>query len=111
MIIYHLVPKRFYESQKKNAVYLPKPFVQDGFIHCTKEREEMAKVANRFYKSENGPHVYLYIDSRKVNAKTVYEDPGKKYPHIYGGLNHDAVVAVKPAQRDAKGNFLPPEKL
>ncbi len=71
----------------------------------------MARVANRFYRSENGPHIYLYIDTRKLQARTVYDDPERKYPHIYGGLNHDAVVAVKLARRDARGNFLPPEKL
>lgn len=111
MIIYHLVPKRFYENQKKNAVYLPKPFAQDGFIHCTRDAAEMARVANRFYKSENGPHIYLYVDTRKLRAKVVYEDPERKYPHIYGGLNQDAVIGVRPAGRDAKGNFLPPGKL
>ncbi len=109
MIIYHLVPKKFYERQIKNAVYLPKPFAQEGFIHCTKDADEMAGVANRFYKHERGPHVYLSIDTRKVKAKIQYDDTAKKYPHIYGGLNHDAVVAIKMARRDPEGNFLPPE--
>lgn len=111
MIIYHLVPKRFYERQTKTAVYLPKPFAQDGFIHCTKEPNEMARVANLFYKSERGPHVYLYIDTQKVKAKIQYDDAAKKYPHIYGGLNHGAIVAIKEARRDANANFLPPEKV
>lgn len=111
MIIYHLVPKRFYERQTKNAVYLPKPFAQDGFIHCTKDANEMARVANLFYKQERGPHVYLYIDTRKVKAKIQYDDADKKFPHIYGGLNHDAIVSIQPARRDEQGNFLKPEKL
>ncbi|MDL1896408.1 DUF952 domain-containing protein [Anaerolineae bacterium CFX7] len=111
MLIYHLVPKRFYERQIKNAVYLPKPFAQDGFIHCTKRADEMARVANRFYKHERGPHVYLYIETRRVKAKIQYDDAAKQYPHIYGGLNHDAIVAIKIARRAATGAFLPPEKL
>lgn len=111
MIIYHLVPKRFYDKQTKNAVYLPKPFAQDGFIHCTKEASEMAKVANLFYKQKAGPHVYLYIDTRKLKAKVQYDDAAQKFPHVYGGLNHDAIVAIKPAKRDADRNFLPPDKL
>lgn len=109
MIIYHLVPKRFYERQTKNAVYLPKPFLQEGFIHCTKRADEMMRVANRFYKNERGPHIYLYIDTKKVKAKIQYDDAAKQYPHIYGGLNHDAIVDIKPARRDAEKNFLPPE--
>lgn len=111
MIIYHLVPKRFYDKQTKNAVYLPKPFALDGFIHCTKEASEMAKVANLFYKQEAGPHIYLYIDTQKLKAKVQYDDAAKKFPHVYGGLNHDAIVAIKPANRDADRNFLPPDKL
>ena len=111
MVIYHLVPKRFYERQRKNAVYLPKPFAQEGFIHCTKRADEMARVANRFYKDERGPHLYLYIETKRVKAKIQYDDAAKQYPHIYGGLNHDAIVAVKPATRDANGNFLPPERI
>lgn len=111
MIIYHLVPKAFYDKQTKNAVYLPKPFAQDGFIHCTREPNEMARIANLFYNQERGPHVYLYIDTRKVKAKLQYDDAAKKYPHIYGGLNHDAIVAIKPAKRDVNHNFQAPEKL
>lgn len=111
MLIYHIVPKRFFGRQLKNAVYLPKPFLQEGFIHCTKKRDEMGRVANRYYKGERGPHVYLYIETKKVNAKIRYDDAAKQYPHIYGGLNQDAIVAVKIARRDDKGNFLPPDKL
>ena len=111
MIIYHIVPKQFYAKQTKNAVYLPKPFAQEGFIHCTRNAAEMARIATRFYKQERGPHVYLYIDTKKVDAKVRYDDAAKKYPHIYGGLNHTAIVAIKPAQRDSDGNFLAPEKL
>lgn len=111
MIIYHIVPKRFYERQAKNTVYLPKPFLQEGFIHCTKRRVEMGRVANRYYRKERGPHVYLYIETKKVNAKIRFDDAAKQYPHIYGGLNQDAIVAVKIARRDDKGNFLPPDRL
>jgi glutathione S-transferase len=111
MLIYHLVPARYYANRRRQAEYFPKPFAQDGFIHCTKDPREMARVANRFYKTERGPHVYLYIDTKKVKPKIKYEDTAKKYPHIYGGLNRDAVVAVKPARREVDGTYLPPEPL
>jgi len=45
MIIYHLVPKRYLDRQDSHADYAPKPFAQDGFIHCTKDAAEMANVA------------------------------------------------------------------
>jgi len=111
MIIYHIVPKRYFDKQDPKKDYTPKPFAKDGFIHCTKEAGEMAKVANRFYIRERGPHVYLYIDTRKVKARIKYEDNARKYPHIYGGLNRDAVVAIKTARRSESGRFLKPEPL
>jgi len=111
MIIYHLVPERFYARQRDNAVYVPKLFLREGFIHCTKRASEMARVANSLYKAERGPHVYLYIETKRLQAKIRYDDAAKQYPHIYGGLNHDAIVAIRRARRDADGNFLPPEKL
>lgn len=111
MIIYHIVPKRYWSKQDPKKDYTPKPFAREGFIHCTKEPSEMARVANRLYLQERGPHVYLYIDTRKVSARIRYEDPGRKYPHIYGALNRDAIVAVKLARRSEKGRFLKPEAL
>ena len=71
----------------------------------------MARVANLFYKRERGPHVYLYIETKKVKAKIQYDDAAKNYPHIYGGLNHDAIVAIRTARRDENKNFLLPEPL
>jgi uncharacterized protein (DUF952 family) len=71
----------------------------------------MARVANRFYRTERGPHVYLYIDAERVAAPIRYADKGRKYPHIHGRLNREAIVAVRPARRDAGGRFMAPESL
>lgn len=111
MIIYHLVPQAYFEQREIARDYIPETFAQDGFIHTTEKPEDMAWVANRFYKDEPGPHVYLYIDASKVSPEIRYEDAGHKFPHIYGGLNRDAIIAIKPAARDAEGNFLPPESI
>ncbi len=110
-LMYHLVPKRYYDSLDVNAPYVPEPCAKDGFIHCTDGREEMAYVATLHYKSEPPPHLYLYIDKERVRAPVRYDDVEKKYPHIYGPLNRDAIMAVREAKRDAEGNFLPPEVL
>jgi uncharacterized protein (DUF952 family) len=109
MIIYHLVPIDYLNSLDAESDYFPKPFAQEGFIHTTEKPEDMASVANQFYKQEAGPHVYLYIEASKVKPEIRYQDPERKFPHIYGGLNRDAIIAIKPALRDSEGNFLPPE--
>ena len=108
-LAYHLVSKAYLDSLDAGADYAPAAFSQDGFIHCTDAPDEMARVANLFYKSEPPPHCYLYIDKDRVRAPVRYDDAAHKYPHIYGGLNRDAIIAVHPAGRDAEGNFLPPE--
>lgn len=112
-LMYHLVPDADFSAPDMSADYTPRAFERDGFIHCTNDRDEMARVANRFYKADPRPHLYLCIDKQRVNAPIRYEDgdPTKEYPHIYGPLNRDAIIAVAPAGRDAQGNFLPPENL
>src|SRR5512138_946182 len=110
-ICFHLVPQGVWEREDAGPDYAPEAFARDGFIHTTDDRLEMAAVANRFYREEAGPHVYLYIDKTRVRAPIVYEDAERRYPHIYGALNRDAVIAVRPARRDQTGDYLPPESL
>jgi uncharacterized protein (DUF952 family) len=110
-LTFHLVSTKYFDSLDPKSDYLPEAFEQDGFIHCTDAPEEMARVANLFYKSEPPPHLYLYVDKDRLRSPWRYEnaDAARKYPHIYGALNRDAIIAVRAAPRDAEGNFLPPE--
>lgn len=107
-LTFHLVSKKYFDSLDPNLHYRPEAFNRNGFIHCTDNPAEMARVANRFYKAETSPHFYLYIDKERVHAPVRYEDEGQKYPHIYGGLNRDAIVKIVVAERDKDGNFLAP---
>ena len=59
--------------------------------------------------------VLLWIDPPKVKAGVIYErlpgvEVGDLYPHIYGGLNADAVVGVSRLEAWKSGGFvLPPQ--
>lgn len=108
-LAFHLVAKSYFDSQDPQSGYTPADYARDGFIHCTDAPAEMAQVANRFYRAVQGPHYYLYIDKARVRAPIRYEDPGRLYPHIYGALNRDAILAVRPARRLDDGTFLAPE--
>lgn len=108
-ITYHLVPQAYIDALDPRADYTPRDFAREGFIHCTDSADEMARVANAFYKPNPEPHYYLYIDKTRVRAPIRYDDATRLYPHIYGALNRDAFVAVRPARRAADGTFLPPE--
>ncbi|MBI5304055.1 MAG: MFS transporter [Chloroflexi bacterium] len=110
-ITFHLVPLAYWDSLDPRADYTPEPFAREGFIHCTDGADEMARTANRYYRDNPAPHVYLYIDQSRVRAPMRYDAEPRIYPHIYGALNRDAIVAVRPARRASDGAFLPPEEL
>ncbi len=108
---FHLVEQAYFEAQDATRDYTPREFAREGFIHCTDGVDEMARTANRYYRDNAAPFVYLYIDKALVRAKIQYDAEPKIYPHIYGALNRDAIVAVRPANRNGTGEFLPPEEL
>lgn len=115
--ILHIVPAAYFNAQPPDQPYLPEAFAADGFIHCTKEPEIMLGIANRFYKNVKGDVLVLVIDPAKVTAEVKWEPPAHPdgtapsggeplFPHIYGGLNRDAIVAIRAAARAADGTFI-----
>jgi uncharacterized protein (DUF952 family) len=67
-----------------------------GFIHCGFE-DQVDRVASALFAGKSGL-VLLTIDPVLVHAEIRHEnlDGGDElFPHIYGPLNLDAVIAVK----------------
>jgi uncharacterized protein (DUF952 family) len=104
---YHLVPREEYERQNQAEDYLPAAFAEDGFIHLTDGADELAAVGNRYYRDDPRSFLALVVDLARVRAPVRYEDPRQIYPHIYGPLNRDAIVAVREVPRAPDGTFLP----
>jgi uncharacterized protein (DUF952 family) len=77
-----------------------------GFIHCS-TRDQVEGVANTAY-SDAGPLVLLTIDPDRVAAAIRQEpaDDGESFPHIYGPLPTEAVVAVQPFAPGPGGLFV-----
>ncbi|MEX1253880.1 MAG: DUF952 domain-containing protein [Dehalococcoidia bacterium] len=105
---FHLVPAAYFESTDEREPYVPEAFEQDGFIHCTDGIDHVVQTANRYYKDDLRGYLVLVIDTTKVRARIVYEDPDRIYPHLYGPLNRDAILATLPVPRAADGSFLAP---
>jgi uncharacterized protein (DUF952 family) len=105
---YHLVPREEYERADPSIDYLPSAYPADGFIHLTDGAEELAATGNRHYRTDPRSFVALVIDLARVQAPVRYEDPRRVYPHIYGPLNREAIVAVLDVPRAPDGTFLPP---
>ena len=79
---------------------------QVGFVHCAFE-EQVAGVANSFFRGV-AKLVVLRIATDKLNAEVRYEDlegGTVLFPHVYGPLNLDAVVAIMPLPRGSDGTF------
>ncbi len=105
-IAYHLTPVEVWERQRNANEYLPEGFERDGFIHATNGLVPLLDVANRYYKSDFRPYIVLVLEVRAIAAEVRYDDPGNLYPHVYGALNTDSVVATMASIRGGDGQFL-----
>jgi uncharacterized protein (DUF952 family) len=83
--------------------------LDDGatFIHASRP-EQVAMVANFVYDDVPEPLCLLVIDTERLVSALCDEDLdgiGISFPHIYGPLNLDAVVDVRPYLRAADGRW------
>jgi uncharacterized protein (DUF952 family) len=68
-----------------------KTLAEVGFIHCSYEHQVQG-VAEFAYADAETPLVLLTIDQALVDQPIKVEND---FPHIYGPLNVDAVIAVR----------------
>ena len=106
-VIYHLVPVDYWEAQPVERPYVPADFEREGFIHCTRGEEQIAIVANRYYRNDLREWLVLALDEQAVTSAIKYEagQDGLLYPHIYGPLNRDAIREVLHMPRNRDGTF------
>ena len=98
--IFHLADRSRWSSAKRSGSYTASTRDQDladvGFIHCSFEAQ-LLKTAARFYAdSDETQLAVLVIDPGRLTAPLAVEQAGngEEFPHIYGPLNVDAVVAT-----------------
>ena len=102
----HLVPEATWAAHDPAAPYLPAAYAEDGFVHCTDGDEEMVDVANRFYAADPRPFLLLTLDLERTGSPWRFDDPGRRYPHVYGPI--DPAVGRRGAAdgpRAADGTF------
>ncbi len=112
--IYHLSPASYFQQQPKDQAYLPPTFEEEGFIHCTQGVTMLLDVANRYFATLAEPLLAIEVNPDKLTAPLKFEPPTRPpdaqptsaspsdtlFPHIYGPLNRDAIVAVIELKRD-----------
>ena len=105
-IIYHLARRGEWEEARATGPYRASSLAEEGFIHCSANEEQMLGVANRLFAGMEDVLV-LDVDTGRLNSPVKHEPSrsGESYPHIYGPINVDAVVGVRPLIADVQGLF------
>ena len=105
--IVHICPRNAWDAAQEQGAYRAPSLETEGFIHCS-QPDQVLKVANYFYQ-EIPDLVLLWIDSHNLNAEIKYDlgaDGSKeRYPHIYGPVNLDAVIAIFDFVPDSDGVY------
>ena len=108
-MIYHFCPASTWERAQREGAYTADTLATEGFIHLS-GAEQVHLPANALARGRTDL-VLLVVDEDRLPQPAVYEDggDGMLFPHLYGPLPLDAVVAVQPFPPDADGFFsLPP---
>ncbi len=110
-VIFHICTDEEWQRARIAGRYTPEAMSEDGFIHCS-DPGTVHLPANRLYVGRTDL-VLLQINPARLTAPIrwepgVAEDPaGPWFPHIYGSINVDAVIAVHPFRLNAGGRFTP----
>ncbi|MFN8527972.1 MAG: DUF952 domain-containing protein [Anaerolineae bacterium] len=116
MKIYHVIPSGQWKDAQDDGVYRGDTLDAEGFIHFS-TRDQVLWVANGRFKGHTGL-LLLEVDTDKLTHELRFEPPFEgatgdvaqwKFPHLYGVMNLDAVIAVYPFEPNADGNFSLPE--
>ena len=110
--IYHIASRPDWDQAKRDGQYTTSTrgvsLAEQGFIHAS-TAGQVPEVAGAVYR--DAPDlVLLVIEAERVGSPIRYEAPpgeDRRYPHIYGPLNPDAVVETRPFPLSARTT--PPE--
>lgn len=132
-LIFHIAPRSAALDSRQSGEYRAESLLSEGFIHFSGSHQLLG-VANRFYAGQHG-QVLLAVDPTRLTAPLKYEAPvhpvaaptqpqnedlsaeerlkdnNNTFPHLYGPLNFDAVVAIYDFEPDANGQFSLPAGL
>jgi glutathione S-transferase len=103
MEIFHIALASDWEAALASGSYrvstLGRTLDEEGFVHCSCA-DQVDGVRSRFYAGVDGL-VLLAIDVDRLRSEVRFEDvgDGELFPHVYGPIDVDAVVAVTALSR------------
>ena len=94
-IIYHITTKKEWDTAVAQGFYEAASVAIESFMHCSTDKQ-VDGVLQRYFAGKTDL-VKLTIDVSKVQARLQYDfspSVNEMFPHIYGRLNLDAVIAT-----------------
>ncbi|MBN2387002.1 MAG: DUF952 domain-containing protein [Anaerolineales bacterium] len=119
--ILHITSWAGWAAARSEGEYRADSLADEGFIHCS-TRAQVIRVANLWYPGQ-AELVLLVIEPDRLTAELKWEPPvhppagdevpplDERFPHLYGPLNLDAVVAVLAFEPGRDGRFSLPASL
>ena len=106
--IFHIALTEDWEAAKRAGEYRVSTrgasLEKVGFIHASL-RDQVERIGSFLYTTVSEPVIVLQIDTHRVFAPVRLENlegGSELFPHIYGPLEIDAVVATIPARVDGQ---------
>ena len=104
MRIFHLTTPEVWAEAQRAGRYTTstrgRSLAEEGFIHCSDEHQ-VAGVRARFF-ADLDDLLLLEVETDRLTSPWRREQLGgadAAYPHVYGPVDLDAVVAVRPLTR------------
>jgi len=102
---FHLAPASVWDAADRTRLYAAASLEDEGFMHCTDGEAELGATFDRHYADDPRPFVALTVDLDALDVPWRFDDPGSPYPHVYGTVRSDAILAAADVVRDAGGRF------
>jgi uncharacterized protein (DUF952 family) len=110
VIVFHVTERQRWQEARRAGSYdgstRDATLAEVGFIHCS-FAQQVERVTDYLYDAEfTHELVVLEIDTDRLDAEVRVEnlDGGEElFPHIYGAVPLDAVVAVRQMARSLRG--------
>ncbi len=106
--IFHVATVADWEAARASGRYTTSTYGvtldEEGFLHASRA-DQWEDVLARYYAGVTEPLVLLEIETTLLDVAVVEEEApgtGQTFPHVYGALDPEAVVAVRPVEAPAR---------
>jgi uncharacterized protein (DUF952 family) len=108
--VFHITEQSAFNDALELGMYETPSLKSEGFIHCS-TRAQISRTAQRFFHGKSGL-VLLCLETAKLGDALKFElADGELFPHCYGAIALEKIVAVIQFPCRADGGFDEPEEV